>query len=118
MGLLPATIGPYVIRAMGEQNARRYFVTAEIFTDVEAKAMGFVHELVELESLDSKVLSLCEGIINNGALAVMACKKMVRDLSHQPITPELIDETVRRIAAIRTGPEAQALMKAFLEKVK
>lgn len=118
LGLLPATIGPYVIRAMGEQNARRYFVTAEIFTAGEAKAMGFVHELVELESLDSKVLGLCEGIMNNGALAVMACKKMVRDLSHQPITPELIDETVRRIAAIRTGPEAQALMKAFLEKVK
>lgn len=118
LGLLPATIGPYVIRAMGEQNARRYFITAEVFTAQEAKVMGFVHELVELEALDSTVEKFCQAIVNNGPRAVMACKKIVRDLSHQPITQDLINDTVRRIANIRTGNEAQTLMKAFLEKTK
>jgi methylglutaconyl-CoA hydratase len=118
LGLLPATIGPYVIRAMGEQNARRYFITAEVFSAQEAKAMGFVHELVETDALDLTVDRLCQAILNNGSNAVMACKKIVRDLSHQPITQDLIRETVRRIANIRSGDEAQHLMKAFLEKTK
>jgi methylglutaconyl-CoA hydratase len=64
------------------------------------------------------VEKFCQAIVNNGPRAVMACKKIVRDLSHQPITQDLINDTVRRIANIRTGNEAQTLMKAFLEKTK
>ena len=60
----------------------------------------------------------CQMIVNNGPRAVMDCKKIVRDLSHQPISQDLINETIRRIASIRAGNEAQALMKAFLEKSK
>ena len=118
LGLLPATIAPYVLRALGEQAARRYFVTAEVFTAAHAKEMGFVHELVDPEALDNKVDEICQAIISNGPLAVMACKKMVRDISQQVITPALLEETVERIATIRTSDEAQLRMKAFLEKSK
>lgn len=118
LGLLPATIAPYVIRALGEQASRRYFVTAEIFTASHAKEMGFVHELVDPDALDNKVDEVCQAILSNGPMAVMACKKIVRDISQQAITPTLLEDTVERIANIRTSNEAQARMKAFLEKSK
>jgi methylglutaconyl-CoA hydratase len=118
LGLLPGTIAPYVIRALGEQASRRYFVTAEVFTAAHAKEMGFVHELVDPEALDNKVDEICQAILSNGPMAVMACKKIVRDISQQAITPALLEDTVGRIANIRTSDEAQARMKAFLEKNK
>jgi methylglutaconyl-CoA hydratase len=118
LGLLPATIAPYVIRALGEQASRRYFVTAEVFTAAHGKEMGFVHELVDPDALDSKVDEICQAILSNGPMAVMACKKIVRDISQQAITPALLEDTVERIATIRTSDEAQGRMKAFLEKSK
>ena len=118
LGLLPATIAPYVIRALGEQASRRYFLTAEIFTAAHAKELGFVHELVDPEALDNKVDEICQAIMSNGPLAVIACKKIVRDISHKPITPEMLEDTVERIATIRASDEAQMRMKAFLEKSK
>lgn len=118
LGLLPATIAPYVIRALGEQASRRYFVTAEVFTASHAKEIGFVHELVDPAAIDSKVDEICQAILSNGPLAVMACKKIVRDLSQQAITPPLLEDTVERIANIRISHEAQERMKAFLEKSK
>lgn len=116
LGLLPATIAPYVIRALGEQASRRYFITAEVFSASTAKEIGFVHELVNPEDLDAKVNEICESITNNGPHAVKACKKIVRDLSYQAISDNLIQDTVRRIAHIRNSSEAQTRMKAFLEK--
>ena len=118
LGLLPATISPYVIRALGEQASRRYFMTAEVFTAAHAKDLGFVHELVDPEALDNKVDEICQTIMQNGQMAVMACKKIVQDIAHQAIDTSLIEETVKRIANIRTSDEAQARMKAFLEKNK
>jgi len=118
LGLLPATISPYVIRALGEQASRRYFVTDEVFTAAHAKDLGFVHELVDPEALDNKVDEICQTIMQNGQMAVMACKKIVQDIAHQAIDTPLIEETVKRIANIRTSDEAQARMKAFLEKNK
>ena len=118
LGLLPATISPYVIRALGEQASRRYFVTAEVFTAAHAKDLGFVHELVDPEALDNKVDEICQTIMHNGQMAVMACKKIIQDIAHQAIDTSLIEETVKRIANIRTSDEAQARMKAFLEKNK
>lgn len=118
LGLLPATIAPYLIRALGEQASRRYFVTAEVFTSAHAKELGFVHELVDPDALDNKVDEICQAIISNGSMAVMACKKIVRDISQQAITPALLEDTVERIASIRTSDEAQMRMKSFLEKSK
>ena len=72
LGLIPATIAPYVIRALGEQAARRYFLTAEVFTASQAKEMGFVHELVDPTGLDEAVDKRCSSLLANGAEALKA----------------------------------------------
>ena len=77
LGLLPATISPYVMRAMGEQAARRYFITAERFSAAQAREMGFVHELVAPDALDAKVDEIVALLVANGPAAVKACKRLV-----------------------------------------
>jgi methylglutaconyl-CoA hydratase len=116
LGLLPATISPYVLRAMGEQAARRYFLTAERFSAAQARAMGFVHELVALEALDAKVDEIVALLVANGPAAVQACKRLVRDVAGRPITPELRAETARRIADVRASAEGREGVQAFLDK--
>jgi len=117
LGLLPATISPYVVRALGEQASRRYFVTAERFSAAEAHRLGLVHELADsVESLDAKVDVLTGAIAANGPAAVRACKRLVQDVAHQPITPALRDDTARRIADIRASDEGRAGVQSFLNK--
>ena len=116
LGLLPATIGPYVVKAMGEQAARRWFVTAERFTAAQAQAMGFVHECVPPEALDARVAELVAAVVANGPAAVKACKRLVQDVAGRPITPELRDETARRIADIRASAEGREGVQSFLGK--
>ena len=116
LGLLPGTISPYVIRAMGEQAARRYFVTAERFSAAEARRIGFVHELCATDLLDAKLDELARAIAANGPQAVQACKRLVQDMAGRPITPELRDDTARRIADIRASDEGREGVRAFLEK--
>jgi len=118
LGLLPATISPYVVRAMGEQAARRYFVTAERFGAAEAKAMGFAHEICAADALDAKVDALVAALVANGPMATRACKKLVQDVAGREITPELRAETARRIADIRASAEGQEGVSSFLEKRK
>ena len=118
LGLLPATISPYVVRAMGEQAARRYFVTAERFGAGEAKAMGFAHEVCAAEALDAKVDELVAALVGNGPMATRACKKLVQDVAGREITPELRAETARRIADIRASAEGKEGVSSFLEKRK
>ena len=116
LGLLPATIGPYVVKAMGEQAARRWFVTAERFSAAQAHAMGFVHELVAPEVLDAKVDELVAALIANGPMAVRACKKLVQDVGGRDIDAGLRAETARRIADIRASDEGREGVQAFLNK--
>lgn len=116
LGLLPATIGPYVVRALGEQAARRYFVTAERFSAADAKALGFVHECVAPEALDAKVAELVATIAANGPQAVRACKRLVQDLAGREIDAALRADTARRIADARAGSEGREGVSAFLGK--
>ena len=116
LGLLPATIGPYVIRALGEQASRRYFVTAERFDAVEAHRLGLVHQLAKAETLDAQVGELIAALLANGPAAVRACKKLVQDMAHAPITPALREDTARRIADIRASAEGRAGVQSFLNK--
>jgi methylglutaconyl-CoA hydratase len=116
LGLLPATISPYVLRAMGEQAARRYFLTAEPFSAAQARAMGFVHEVVAPEALDAKLDEIVALLVANGPAAVQACKRLVRDVAGRPITPELRAETARRIADVRASAEGREGVQAFLDK--
>jgi methylglutaconyl-CoA hydratase len=116
LGLLPATIGPYVVRALGEQAARRYFATAERFSSAEAHRLGFVHELAAADALDAKVDAIVQALVANGPAAVKACKRLVQDLAGQPITAALREDTARRIADIRASAEGREGVQAFLQK--
>jgi methylglutaconyl-CoA hydratase len=116
LGLLPATIGPYVVRSLGEQASRRYFTTAERFSAAKAHALGFVHELVTPDALDAKVGEIVAALVANGPAAVKACKQLVKDVGARPIDPSLRDDTARRIADIRASAEGKEGVQAFLSK--
>jgi methylglutaconyl-CoA hydratase len=116
LGLLPATISPYVIRAMGEQAARRYFVTAERFDADAAARIGFVHEVVEPDAIDARVAALAALLVANGPAAVRACKKLVQDVAGRPIDAALRSDTAHRIADIRASDEGREGVRSFLEK--
>jgi methylglutaconyl-CoA hydratase len=118
LGLLPATIGPYVVKALGEQASRRYFVTAERFSAAQAQQFGLVHEVVTAEALDAKVDELTAALCANGPAAVRACKQLVKDVASREITPALRDDTARRIADIRASAEGREGVQSFLNKSK
>jgi methylglutaconyl-CoA hydratase len=116
LGLLPATIGPYVVRALGEQASRRYFITAERFSAAQAQALGFVHEVVAADALDAKVAEVVAALVANGPAAVKACKQLVKDVAGRDVDAALRDETARRIADIRASAEGKEGVQAFLNK--
>ena len=118
LGLLPATIGPYVVRALGQQASRRYFVSAERFGGAEAHRLGFVHELASADTIDARVDAIVQTLVANGPAAVKASKKLVQDLAGQPLTPELRADTARRIADIRASDEGREGVQSFLNKRK
>jgi len=118
LGLLPATISPYVVRAMGEQAARRYFVTAERFGAAEARTCGFAHEVCAADAIDAVVGRLVEAIVANAPLATRACKRLVRDVAGREISAELRADTARRIADIRVSAEGREGIQSFLDKRK
>jgi methylglutaconyl-CoA hydratase len=116
LGLLPATIAPYVIRALGEQASRRYFATAERFGAARAHALGFVHECVAADALDAKVAEIVAALVGNGPAAVKACKQLVKDVAGRPIDATLREDTARRIADIRASAEGKEGVQSFLGK--
>lgn len=116
LGLMPATIGPYVIRALGEQAARRYFITAERFDAGTAKALGFVHEVVAADAIDAKVDEIVAALLGNGPAALRACKRLVQDFAGKPIDDTLRADSVRRIAGVRASNEGKEGVQSFLSK--
>jgi methylglutaconyl-CoA hydratase len=116
-GLTPATISPYVLRAIGPRQAHRYFLTAERIDATRATQLGLVHELVEDEAaLDAKLAELTEAILQGGPQAQAAAKDLIRAVAHQPVTEAVLDDTARRIAGLRATPEAKEGLSAFLDK--
>ena len=118
LGLMPATIAPYVIRAMGARAAHRYFVTAERFDAAEALRIGFVHQVVAPEALDATVDAMAGSIAANSPNAVRECKRLVVDLAGGVIDDALISDTADRIARIRASDEGREGVRSFLEKRK
>jgi len=116
LGLMPATISPYVVRAMGVQASRRYFVSAERFTAQQAFSMGMVHEVCTAEKLDAVVAQHVNQLMANGPQAVRLCKQLVRDVSNVPNTKTLRDENAKRIADIRASAEGKEGLQSFLNK--
>ncbi|QJE00073.1 enoyl-CoA hydratase/isomerase family protein [Massilia forsythiae] len=118
LGLVPATISPYVIKAMGEQAARRYFLTAERFDALEARRIGLAHEVVPMEALDATVSAIARALAANSPNAVREAKKLVRDIAGAPVDDALLADTAGRIAAIRASEEGREGVASFLEKRK
>ena len=118
LGLIPAAISPYVVKAMGEQHARRYFVTAERFDATEAARIGLVHECVPADTLDTRIQAVLKQMHGNGPQAMAAAKDLARAVGRGPVDRTMIEDTARRIAVIRVGNEGQEGMSAFLEKRK
>jgi len=118
LGLIPATISPYVIKAMGDQAARRYFLSAERFDAREAHRLGLAHEVVPAAQLDAKVGEIVKALVGNSPNAVREAKALVRDIAGLPIDDVLLADTAGRIAAIRASDEGREGVAAFLEKRK
>jgi methylglutaconyl-CoA hydratase len=116
LGLIPATISPYVIKAMGEQAARRYFLTAERFDAQEAHRIGFAHETAPAADLDTTVAAIVQALANNSPNAVREAKKLVREIVGQSVTEALLEDTANRIAGIRASLEGREGVASFLEK--
>ncbi|MGB9990508.1 enoyl-CoA hydratase/isomerase family protein [Pseudoduganella rhizocola] len=118
LGLIPATISPYVIKAMGENAARRYFLTAERFSAAEAHRVGFVHEVAAADALDAKVAEIVKSLLGNSPNAVKEAKALVRDVVDRPVIDELLADTAQRIANIRASEQGREGVQSFLEKRK
>ncbi|MHA7602027.1 enoyl-CoA hydratase/isomerase family protein [Alicycliphilus sp. T452] len=116
IGLIPATISPYVIRAMGARAAHRYFLTAERFDAQEALRIGFVHEVVVPDQLDARVDALVKALASGSPNAMRACKKLVLDVAGREIDARLIAATVEGIADIRASSEGREGVQSFLQK--
>lgn len=118
IGLVPGTIAPYVLRAMGARAGHRYFLTGERFDAAEALRIGFVHQVVAAEQLDDAVDSLLKALLVAGPDAVRSCKRLVLDVAEREINAQLIASTVEVIADIRASEEGKEGVQAFLSKRK
>jgi methylglutaconyl-CoA hydratase len=118
LGLIPATISPYVIRAMGARASHRYFLTAERFSAAEAHRIGLVHEVVAADALDAKVAELTSALVSASPNAVRACKRLVQDVAEREIDDALVAHTVAGIADIRSSAEGKEGVQSFLQKRK
>jgi len=118
LGLIPATISPYVVRAMGARAAHRYFLTAERFDAAEALRMGFVHAVVSADQLDDKVAEITKALVNASPNAVHECKTLLHDVAGKDIDAALIARTVEGIASIRASSEGKEGVQSFLQKRK
>ena len=118
IGLIPATISPYLIRAMGARAAHRWFLTAERFGAAQATACSLVHATVPAADLDARVAALARTLVQAGPEATKACKKLLHDIAGQEMSDSLLQDTAERIADIRVTPEGREGIGAFLDKRK
>lgn len=116
LGLIPAVISPYVIAAMGQRNARRYFLTAERFDAQEALRIGLVHTVVDPAQLDATLTQMIDELLKGGPRAIAAAKDLIASVSNRPVDQALAEDTASRIARIRVSSEGQEGTNAFLEK--
>ena len=116
LGLPPATIAPYVVRAIGARQARRYFLTGERFDARHALRIGLLHEVVEPDALDGTVNTLTDYLLHGGPLALTTCKQLVDDVSTAPDRDALKRDTAALIARLRVSDEGQEGLHAFFAR--
>ena len=118
LGLSPATISPYVLRAIGARAASRYFLTAEVFDAAEALRIGMLSAVVPAAELDRCIDGLLEHLLAGGGEAHARIKDLIRDVAGRPVDEALRNDTARRIAEIRASPQGREGIASFLEKRK
>lgn len=118
LGLIPAMISPYVLRAMGERAARRWFLTGEVISADEAGRLGLVHEVCEADDLDPNIHKLLESFMLAAPSALSECKRLIRDVAGKPIDAQIISDTISRLAIQRATADGREGLAAFLEKRK
>jgi methylglutaconyl-CoA hydratase len=118
IGLSPATISPYVVRAMGERMARRYFLSAEVFDGNEAYRIGLLSHISPSQKLDGEIDEILKNLLAGGPDALAKIKDLIRRVSTGPIDDAMIEDTAKRIAGIRATPEGKEGVASFLEKRK
>nr|WP_136249526.1 enoyl-CoA hydratase/isomerase family protein [Ningiella ruwaisensis] len=118
LGLIPATISPYVIQAVGLREAKRLFMTAEVISSRRARRLGLLNETVSEEDLDKTIDIIIGDILKNGPVAVAKAKALALEVAELPINDSLLDKTSEAIAHIRVSDEGQEGLHAFLEKRK
>ncbi|MEW6254359.1 MAG: enoyl-CoA hydratase/isomerase family protein [Pseudomonadota bacterium] len=117
IGLIPAVISPYLVRAMGARQARRYFLTAERFDARTALALGLIHEVVPTEDLDGAIARHLKALALGSPAAIAATKDLVAAVD-RPLSDAVIADTARRIAEQRASRDGREGLTAFLEKRK
>jgi methylglutaconyl-CoA hydratase len=118
LGLSPATISPYVVRAMGERAARRYFLTSEVFDASEAHRIGLLSHISPSEKLDGEIDEILKHIVQGGPQAIAKIKDLIRAVASGPVDDAMIADTAKRIAEIRVSSEGREGIASFLEKRK
>jgi len=117
IGLIPATIAPYIIRAIGVRQAQRFAQTGERFNAAKAYDIGLAHEIASnAKDLDEKLEQILETIRQNSAEAMAQSKKLISDYAYADLNDGLLDDSAQRIAKIRTAEDAQQRLKSFLNK--
>jgi methylglutaconyl-CoA hydratase len=116
LGLIPATVGPYVVAAIGARQARRYFLSAERFTAAEALRIGLVHDVVPGDAIDLRLDTLIDALLVAGPRAQAESKALIRSVAARRIDDAVIADTVEWIAGVRASPEGREGVAAFLER--
>ena len=116
LGLIPAVISPYVVAAIGEKKARRYFLTGERFSAADAVSFGLLNTSVAPNDLDQAVQAMLDMLMIPGPVAQAEAKDLIASVAHRPPTDSVVADTAERIAHIRISPEGQEGLAAFLEK--
>ena len=116
LGLIPATIGPYVVRAVGERQARRLFLTAERIDAETARQMGLLHIVVEAEQLDNRLREAIESLLAGAPAAQTEAKALLDAIAGKPLTAAVMEDTVQRLSQRRASAEAAEGLQAFLQK--
>lgn len=116
LGLIPAVISPFVVRAMGPRQARRYFITGERFDASRARDLDLVHMVAMDAQLDATIDGVIDAILSGGPYAQCAAKELIRRVAYRPIDDHVTEETATLIAKTRAGDEGKEGVSAFLEK--
>lgn len=116
LGLIPAVISPFVIQAIGERAARRYFITAERFSADEAARLGLLHIVAAQSALADKLNETLAAVMSCGPDAIREAKLLIRSVAGKPINDAVMSDTAERIARLRASEEGKEGIAAFLEK--